>query len=97
METTIFSSLFSSKKPPKSILEKKVNLIPVQDRNSFEDLTLTRDFIDFIDVKIKMNADALISGSWEDETQARDLVGYIRACEEIKVKYKNLYKALYSR
>jgi hypothetical protein len=76
---------------------KKVNLIQVPNNNSFEDLTLTKDFIDYVDEKIKINADALIGGAWEDEMQARELVGYLRACEELKNKYRNLYKALYTR
>lgn len=74
----------------------KVNLIPVHS-NSFEDLTLTQEYLKFIEDRIKFSSDLLIRGAWEDEGQAKDLVGYLRACEELKEKYKHLYKSLYSR
>lgn len=85
------------KRKPPSIYQKKVNLVQVPDSHQFEDLTLTKDFISFIDEKIKISADMLMGGAWETDTEARELVGYLRACEELKAKYRNLYKALYAR
>ena len=62
----------------------------------FEDLTLTKEFIEYLDDRINFHVDALANGAWENETQARELVGKIRAFGEVKTKYQHLYKSLYN-
>lgn len=89
-----FLGLFNKK--PKVSIRKKVTLIPVPTQQ-FEDLTLTKEFLEYLEDQLARSTEALASGAWEDETQARELVGQIRAFHAVKTKYGQLYKALYNR
>lgn len=92
---SFFSKFTRQSKETKITVPKKATLIQVN--NQFEDLTLTKEFLEFLNTRVKLNLETLANGGWDDESQARELVGYLRACEEIRAKYENLYKSLYNR
>lgn len=74
---------------------KKPILVPVPNM-AFQDFTLTKEYLTFLEERIAMHSEALIKGAWESEGEAKELVGYLRACEELKEKYQELYRQLYN-